>query len=89
MDGWYFELIFIGHILNIPMPGHPVSSSTMSKIHQDYDKLENLIKTHDVIFLLMDTRESRLKKIFKQANIFEIYSWDIITGTCANAIGHT
>ena len=51
-----------GHILNIPMPGHPVSSSTMAKVRQDYEKLESLIKSHDVIYLLMDTRESRLKK---------------------------
>merc|ERR1719340_415858 len=48
-----------GHILNIPMPGHPVSPSTMKKVQQDYENLENLIKNHDVIFLLMDTRESR------------------------------
>ena len=51
-----------GHILNIPMPGHPVSSSTMAKVRQDYEKLESLIKSHDVIYLLMDTRESRLKE---------------------------
>ena len=48
-----------GHVLNIPMPGHPVSPSTMEKVRQDYESLENLIKNHDVIFLLMDTRESR------------------------------
>ena len=52
-----------GHILNIPMPGHPVSSSTMAKVSQDYEKLENLIKNHDVIYLLMDTRESRFKNM--------------------------
>ena len=44
------------------MPGHPVSSSTMAKVRQDYEKLESLIKSHDVIYLLMDTRESRLKE---------------------------
>lgn len=48
-----------GHELNIPMPGHPISESFLDKVRQDYIKLEELIKAHDVIYLLMDTRESR------------------------------
>ena len=51
-----------GHLLSIPMPGHPVSPSILTKVRQDYENLEKLIQTHDVIFLLMDTRESRLEK---------------------------
>ncbi len=48
-----------GYELNIPMPGHPISESLIEKARQDYDLLEKLINDHDVIFLLMDTRESR------------------------------
>jgi len=41
------------------MPGHPSSPSTVGKIKADFGILEDLIKNHDVIFLLTDTRESR------------------------------
>lgn len=43
------------------MPGHPVnfSDETMNQACSDVEKLEALIAEHDVIFLLMDTRESR------------------------------
>ncbi|KAM6216160.1 LOW QUALITY PROTEIN: ubiquitin-like modifier-activating enzyme ATG7 [Rhynchocyon petersi] len=50
-----------GFNMSIPMPGHPVnfSSITMEQAHKDVEELEHLIESHDVIFLLMDTRESR------------------------------
>lgn len=50
-----------GFNLSIPMPGHPVnfSDETMNQASRDVEKLEALIAEHDVIFLLMDTRESR------------------------------
>lgn len=50
-----------GCTLSIPMPGHPVnfSSVTMEHAQKDAEQLEKLISSHDVIFLLMDTRESR------------------------------
>uniref|UniRef100_A0A8K9XE60 Autophagy related 7 n=1 Tax=Oncorhynchus mykiss TaxID=8022 RepID=A0A8K9XE60_ONCMY len=50
-----------GHVMSIPMPGHPVnfSEATMSQARQDVEHLEKLISEHDVVFLLMDTRESR------------------------------
>lgn len=48
-----------GYTLTIPMPGHPISESTKARAKHDYDLLEDLINDHDVIFLLMDTRESR------------------------------
>ncbi|XP_023655452.1 ubiquitin-like modifier-activating enzyme ATG7 [Paramormyrops kingsleyae] len=50
-----------GHTLSIPMPGHPVNSSeaTVAQARQDVAQLEALISGHDVVFLLMDTRESR------------------------------
>lgn len=46
-----------GHSLAVPMLGHPFTDETKTKT--DLEKLETLIKEHDVIFLLMDTRESR------------------------------
>lgn len=47
--------------MSIPMPGHPVNFSdvTMEQARRDVAQLENLIEKHDIIFLLMDTRESR------------------------------
>jgi len=48
-----------GYDIHIPMPGHPTSPSTIEKIRSDFIKLEELVKTNDVIFLLTDTRESR------------------------------
>lgn len=46
-----------GHVLSVPMLGHPVLDE--AKTRADFEKLEELIDKHDVIFLLMDTRESR------------------------------
>ncbi|CAO3677279.1 unnamed protein product [Umbelopsis ramanniana] len=43
--------------LSIPMPGHTVTNE--AKISQDVDQLRELIASHDVIYLLMDSRESR------------------------------
>ncbi|KAI6784207.1 uncharacterized protein J7T54_004753 [Emericellopsis cladophorae] len=46
-----------GHSLSVPMLGHPYTDE--AKTQADYDKLHALINAHDVVFLLMDTRESR------------------------------
>uniref|UniRef100_A0A669D6I8 Autophagy related 7 n=1 Tax=Oreochromis niloticus TaxID=8128 RepID=A0A669D6I8_ORENI len=50
-----------GYNMSIPMPGHPVnfSQTTLSQAQRDVEQLEKLIAEHDVVFLLMDTRESR------------------------------
>lgn len=48
-----------GHQMSIPMPGHPLSSSETQKVEQTVTLLETLIREHDVIYLLMDSRESR------------------------------
>ncbi|XP_044754668.1 ubiquitin-like modifier-activating enzyme ATG7 [Coccinella septempunctata] len=45
--------------MTIPMPGHPVGESTMEQLKKDVELLTNLVSEHDVIFLLMDSRESR------------------------------
>lgn len=41
---------------NILMPGHPAIAESAQ---QEFEKLEFLVKTHDVICLMTDTRESR------------------------------
>ena len=41
------------------MPGHPVSETTEPEVRAAFVKLKDLIASHDVIFLLMDSRESR------------------------------
>lgn len=48
-----------GHILRIPMPGHPVHEGERVVVEVEIKKLEQLIQEHDVVFLLTDTRESR------------------------------
>lgn len=46
-----------GHSLSVPMLGHPFTDEERAKA--DLEKLEQLIREHDAVFLLMDTRESR------------------------------
>ncbi|XP_017770046.1 PREDICTED: ubiquitin-like modifier-activating enzyme ATG7 [Nicrophorus vespilloides] len=48
-----------GYNLTIPMPGHPVGESTLEHTKETVDKLRDLIVESDVVFLLMDSRESR------------------------------
>lgn len=45
--------------MTIPMPGHAVVPALIKSVEADVKKVEKLIAEHDVIFLLMDTRESR------------------------------
>ncbi|ODV91270.1 hypothetical protein CANCADRAFT_14939, partial [Tortispora caseinolytica NRRL Y-17796] len=52
-------VISTGHKLSIPMIGHPPSSFNIESIQNDYEKLVDLISSHDCIFLLTDSRESR------------------------------
>ena len=46
-----------GYDISVPMPGHTVTSLEQTKA--DVALIEKLISEHDVIYLLMDTRESR------------------------------
>lgn len=49
------------------MPGHPVSNSSatgrseehIAEVKKAFTQLEELIRSHDVVFLLLDTREAR------------------------------
>ncbi|KAL5040900.1 hypothetical protein BDW71DRAFT_192880 [Aspergillus fruticulosus] len=47
----------VGHVLAVPMAGHPVLDAEKTKA--DFEVLKRLIDDHDAIILLMDTRESR------------------------------
>lgn len=50
-----------GHEINIPMPGHSVGSEpgAIEEARTSVRLLEELVMSHDAVFLLMDTRESR------------------------------
>uniref|UniRef100_A0A5B7AY90 Ubiquitin-like modifier-activating enzyme ATG7 n=1 Tax=Davidia involucrata TaxID=16924 RepID=A0A5B7AY90_DAVIN len=48
-----------GIVMAIPMPGHPVPSQEENSVLEDCRRLHDLIDSHDAVFLLTDTRESR------------------------------
>ncbi|KAG8813524.1 Autophagy protein 7 [Serendipita sp. 399] len=48
-----------GHSMFIPMPGHPIGKDLVEQTKKDVQLLEKLFDEHDVVFLLMDSRESR------------------------------
>lgn len=49
-----------GHILTIPMPGHPLATDAeVAAAKRDTKTLEDLVSSHDVVFVLTDSRESR------------------------------
>eukprot|EP00760_Papus_ankaliazontas_P017415 PhM_4_TR17232/c0_g1_i1/m.5589/K08337/ATG7; ubiquitin-like modifier-activating enzyme ATG7 len=45
--------------MSIPMPGHPFDEAQRQDIEFTVKELDSLVQSHDVIFLLMDSRESR------------------------------
>lgn len=49
----------VGYDMTVPMAAHPFSAAQEPEVKRDYEKLKELFETHDAIFLLMDTRESR------------------------------
>lgn len=67
------------------MPGHTVGESMIKQSIKAVSELTQLIKDHDVIFILMDSRESRwlptllgsyYKKVISVTNVY-IYDWRI------------
>ena len=54
----YPGVVTAGHALTIPMPGHSVESE-LSGAREATAKLDELVRAHDVVYLLTDTRESR------------------------------
>ncbi|GAB5372948.1 hypothetical protein AAMO2058_001708100 [Amorphochlora amoebiformis] len=53
------SMVSEGHNITIPMPGHRLHQSEIKKVTEDCKQLESLIVSHDLIFLLTDSRESR------------------------------
>lgn len=41
------------------MPGHVVGESLVDQTIENVNELKELIEAHDIVFLLMDSRESR------------------------------
>ena len=48
-----------GHSIRIPMPGHSIRDEDIEKTLKDVEKLDELVKSHDAVMLLLDTREAR------------------------------
>lgn len=49
-----------GVVMSIPVPGHSVpSQDEHDGVLEGYERLQDLIDSHDAVFLLTDTRESR------------------------------
>ena len=56
----YPEVNAQGHTLEIPMPGHfTVSQEHTESMLRSMKKVDELVASHDVLFLLTDNRESR------------------------------
>lgn len=45
--------------LSVPMPGHLIGEGEEAAVRRDAQTLEALIREHDAVFLLLDTREAR------------------------------
>lgn len=48
-----------GYNFSIPMPGHVVGESLVEQTKESVELLQKLVSENDVVFLLMDSRESR------------------------------
>ncbi len=48
-----------GHSLRIPMPGHSIREEDRAQTLEDVAQLDELVKSHDAVMLLLDTREAR------------------------------
>lgn len=48
-----------GVTLNIPMPGHVVGPSMTESTTRSIEIMQDLVSEHDVVFLLLDSREAR------------------------------
>lgn len=65
-----------GHQFTIPMPGHTEDCS-MDQTVEDVERISQLIEKHDVIFLMLDSRESRwlptvIAAAKKKVNVFHL-----------------
>ncbi len=71
------SVVATGVDVNIPMPGHVAAAMTpatggadpSAELQRSWSQLDNLIATHDAVFLLTDSRESRwLPTLLAQAH---------------------
>lgn len=68
-----------GHSMHIPMPGHPVGEKAEEQRQCDdaFAKLDELVRDHDAVFLLTDSRESRWLPTMLGATHDKV-SWHIV-----------
>lgn len=64
----------------IPMPGHPVHRQEQDSVLDDCRRLRDLIDTHDSVFLLTDTRESRWLPTLLCANTNKVGQFILLNG---------
>lgn len=81
--------------MSIPMPGHPVLSQEEDSVLEDCRRLHDLIDSHDAVFLLTDTRESRWLPTLLCANFNKVFifillfsSLEIVTGVLVIVLSH-
>ncbi|KRY10739.1 putative ATP-dependent RNA helicase DHX35 -like protein, partial [Trichinella patagoniensis] len=57
----YPDMEIAGERITVPMPGHfvDIEGEKEQSFAEDVNRLERLVSTHDIIFLLFDTREAR------------------------------
>lgn len=48
-----------GYKLTVPMPGHTIDKKDEAQLEKEVQQLEDLVKSHDVVFLALDSREAR------------------------------
>ena len=45
--------------LTIPMPGHAIAEGSLERVRAEAQRLDDLVRSHDAVFLLLDSREAR------------------------------
>lgn len=64
--------------MSIPMPGHAIPCQEENSVIEECRRLLSLIDSHDAIFLLTDTRESRWLPSLLCASANKVYLFSLI-----------